>query len=101
MDQELLSQAAQQGANLTVTFQMFFNVAIGFISFVGGIAMNRLFTKLDKLTDQDERLSKDITDLSVALPSKYVMKEDLQRLSDAIFDKLDKIDAKLDVKQDK
>lgn len=98
MEPEVITHAAQAAA---VTFQTIFNIGIALVSFVGGIALNRLFIKLDKLTDQDEQLSKNINDISIELPTKYVMKEDLQRLADALFAKLDKIDAKLDRKEDK
>ena len=87
--------------NAAVSFQTLFNIAIAIIAFTGGFVVNRLFNQLDNLTKQDKILSKEINDLNVNLPTYYVMKEDLQRLSDALFMKLDSIESKLDKKQDK
>lgn len=103
MPQEIITQAVQHAnpAGISLSFQTLFNIAIGVLGFVGGLSVNRLFNRLDKLDAHDESLSKEIKDLSVTLPTNYVMKEDLQRLADAIFIKLDNIESKIDRKQDK
>jgi len=98
VEQEIISHVAQ---NANVTFQTLFNVAVALIAFTGGFVVNRLFNQLDNLTKQDKILSKEINKLNVSLPTFYVMKEDLQRLSDALFLKLDSIESKLDKKKDK
>lgn len=106
MSTELIGQSIQYAplvnpANAALTFQTLFNIAMGALTLVGGFALNRLFNRLDKLDSHDESLSKEIKDLSVSLPTNYVMKEDLQRLADALFMKLDNIESKIDKKQDK
>ena len=103
MEPEVINQVAQNltPQNVAVTFQTLFNVAVAVIAFTGGFVVNRLFNQLDNLTKQDKILSKEINTLNVNLPTFYVMKEDLQRLSDALFLKLDSIESKLDKKQDK
>lgn len=99
MEPEVITQITTQST--AISFQTIFNIGIALFSFIGGVSVNRLFIKLDKLTDQDEKLAKHINEISVTLPTKYVMKEDLQRLSDALFAKLDRIEAKIDKKADK
>jgi len=100
---EVANQAAQyiNPQSVAVSFQTLFNIAIAIIAFIGGFTVNRLFNKLDALTKQDSDMTKEINQLNVSLPTKYVMKEDLRRLSDALFMKLDTIEAKIDKKQDK
>jgi len=103
VEAEIINHAVQNlnPQNAVVSFQTLFNIAVAIIAFTGGFVVNRLFSQLDNLTKQDKILSKEINTLNVNLPTYYVMKEDLQRLSDALFLKLDSIESKLDKKQDK
>ena len=103
MEAEIASQVLQHAnpQNVEVSFQTLFNIAIALLVSMGGFIVNRLFNKLDELVKQDKELSKEINQLSISLPTTYVMKEDLRRLSDALFTKLDTIEAKLDKKEDK
>lgn len=104
MEPEVITQVVAHSSAVHdsgLGLQSLFNIFIAFAAFVMGIAMNRLFSKLDSLTAQDKDMAEEIKDLRVSLPTYYVMKEDLQRLSDALFTKLDSIEGKLDKKQDK
>ena len=76
-------------------WQTLFNIAISLMGFILGFMVNRLFNKLDALTEQDAKLTHEIANIKVQLPTDYVTKHDLERMSSAIFNKLDNINAKL------
>lgn len=82
-------------------FQDIFNGVITLIVGVVGFMVHRMFRALDRLEEADRKLTKEIYDIRVVLPTDYVTKHDLDDTTDRIFRKLEKIDAKLDHKQDK
>jgi hypothetical protein len=86
---------------MDITFQTLFNGAIALISFGLGFIVNRLFSSLDALREQDAVLTKEITGIRIALPTNYVTKPDMEGFVNAIFKKLDVISNKLDKKVDK
>ena len=86
---------------MDITFQTLFNGAIALISFGLGFIVNRLFSSLDALREQDAVLTKEITGIRIALPTNYVTKEQLDTMAGALFKKLDVISDKLDLKADK
>lgn len=48
-----------------------------------------------------ETLRREVSDLSISLPTSYVMKSDMHDLRDAIFERFDRLEMKLDRKADK
>ena len=75
-------------------WQTLFNLAFGIVcGFVGW------FTKT--IYDANKELRDDLNNLRVHLPEKYVAKHDFERMSEALFKKLDRIENKLDQKADK
>ena len=74
---------------MELTFQTLFNGAIALISFGLGFIVNRLFSSLDALRDQDQKLTEQITAIKIALPTNYVTKPDMEGYVNAIFKKLD------------
>lgn len=63
--------------------------------------MKAMWEAVKDLKVVDERLATQVSDLKVLVAGDYVRREMFDRLSDAIFAKLDRIENKLDQKVDK
>lgn len=81
--------------------QQVFNLAIGIAGALGGWWMKAMWEALKDLQKADETLARQVSDLKVLVAGDYVRREMFDRLSDAIFAKLDRIENKLDGKADK
>lgn len=81
--------------------QVAFNVALGLAAFLGGWVLNHLKTSIDNLQKADNSLANKVQSIEVLVAGQYVKRDDLDKLTTALFAKLDKIDAKLDGKADK
>ena len=81
--------------------QNVFNIAIGIAGALGGWWMKAMWEAVKDLKTADERLASQVSDLKVLVAGDYVRREMFDRLSDAIFTKLDRIENKLDGKADK
>ena len=66
-----------------------------------GWLVRSLFHAIEELKKQDAQMSKELTDLRVTLPERYVTKGDFKDSLDAIFRTLRSIETKLDRKVDK
>jgi len=86
---------------MTDNFQMMFNIAITLIGFLGGWVLNSLKASMEALQKADHELTIKVQSVEVLVAGSYVKREDLDKLSSALFAKLDKIEAKLDSKVDK
>jgi hypothetical protein len=75
------------------------NILIGICGALGGWWMKAMWEAVKDL--KDERLAGQVSDLKVLVAGDYVRREMFDRLSDAIFAKLDRIESKLDGKADK
>ena len=81
--------------------QTILNLAFSLGGILGGMILKIFYDKLNQLQSTDEKIAADITEIKVKLPSEYVHKDDFQHLTDVLFEKLDRIEAKLDNKADK
>jgi len=86
---------------MTDDFQMMFNIAITLAGFLGGWVLNSLKASMEALQKADHELTIKVQSVEVLVAGSYVKREDLDKLSSALFAKLDKIEAKLDSKVDK
>jgi hypothetical protein len=86
---------------MTDDFQMMFNIAITLAGFLGGWVLNSLKSSMEALQKADHELTIKVQSVEVLVAGSYVKREDLDKLSSALFAKLDKIEAKLDSKVDK
>jgi hypothetical protein len=77
------------------------NILIGICGALGGWWMKAMWEAVKDLKVADERLAGQVSDLKVLVAGDYVRREMFDRLSDAIFAKLDRIESKLDGKADK
>ncbi len=82
-------------------FQVGFNLAIALVAFLGGWVLNSLRASIDSLQKADTSLTTKVQTIEVLVAGSYVKRDDLDKLTSALFAKLDKIEAKLDGKADK
>jgi len=81
--------------------QTVFNIAFGFIGALGMWVLNSLKDSLAALHHSDVELTAKVQNIELLVTGAYVKRDELERLSTALFTKLDKIDGKLDNKADK
>ena len=82
-------------------FQIGFNIAVGLVAFLGGWVMNNLRDSLKSLQKADNELTNKVQAIEVLVAGTYVKRDELDKLGQAIFAKLDRIEGKLDGKADK
>ena len=82
-------------------FQTAFNLAIGIIGVISGWMLNNLRDSFKSLAAADLALTVKVQAIEVLVAGQYVKRDELERLGNAIFAKLDKIENKLDQKADK
>ena len=82
-------------------FQVGFNVAIALVAFLGGWVLNSLRSSIESLQKADTNLTTKVQAIEVLVAGSYVKRDDMDKLTTALFAKLDKIEAKLDGKADK
>ena len=81
--------------------QDFINLALGAISFLGGWVVKNLQDSMKSLQMTDEKLTEKVQAIEVLVAGQYIKREDFEKAIKTLFDKLDKIDAKLDSKVDR
>lgn len=81
--------------------QTYFNIAVGLIGGLGGWILNSLKSSIDALQKADSALTTKVQAIEVLVAGQYVKRDDMDKISDAIFAKLDRIETKLDRKADK
>ena len=82
-------------------FQVGFDLAIGLVAFLGGWVMKNLSDSLSALQKADNELTNKVQAIEVLVAGTYVKRDELDKLGQAIFAKLDRIEGKLDGKADK
>lgn len=86
---------------MDLSLQDAFNAVIGGAGVVGGWLLKALYAEIQSLRKEDKALAREVSDLKVIVAGDYVRREDLEKLSDALFAKLDRIEGKVDRKADK
>lgn len=66
-----------------------------------GFLLNSVWQSVKDLQDADKQLTDKVGRIEVLVAGDYVKRETFDRLSDALFTKLDRIENKLDGKVDK
>ena len=82
-------------------FQIGFNITVGLAGFLGGWVLNNLRDSLKNLHDADMSLTMKVQAIEVLVAGTYVKRDDMEKMSTALFAKLDKIESKIDQKADK
>lgn len=81
--------------------QTLFNFAISAAGALAGWWLKVMWDSLRDLREQDQTLAEKVSRIEVLVAGEYVKREDLDRVVDRIFDKLDHISMKLDQKADR
>jgi hypothetical protein len=81
--------------------QQVFNITIGIAGALGGWWMKAIWEAIKDLEKADHLMAGQLSDLKVLVAGGYVRTESFDKLSQAIFMKLDRIEDKLDGKADK
>lgn len=85
----------------TPDFQTLFNIALGAVSFLLGLVVQGLRDSMKALQAADSELASKVQKIEVLVAGTYVKRDDMEKMSEAIFAKLDRIESKLDGKVDK
>ena len=87
--------------------QFIFNAIFGLISFLGGWVFKMIWSRISSV-DQDleslqrhheddlKEVRREMADLALSLPEKYVAKQDLNKLEEFINERFNKLEMKLD-----
>ena len=81
--------------------QTAFNTILSLVAFLGGWVLNSLRDSIRALQKTDSELADKVQRIEVLVAGTYVKRDDLNRMTAALFAKLDKIELKLDGKADK
>ncbi len=81
--------------------QTVFNVLVGIACSCLGWFMKTIFNSVKDLQQTDQKLAEKVGEIEVLVAGQYCKKDDLEKLSNALFTKLDRIEDKLDKKVDK
>ena len=87
--------------------QLIFNAVFGLILFLGGWIFKMVWSRVTNLDDDIEALQKhhevdlkevrrEMGELALSLPEKYVSKQDLDKLTDFINERFNKLENKID-----
>ncbi len=74
--------------------QDLYNIAVGIAGALGGWWLNIMWKAIHELESK-------VASIDVLVAGQYIRKDEFDRVIQALFDKLDKIDDKLDGKADK
>lgn len=80
---------------------MLINILFATLGGLGGWILNSVKESVKDLQTSDKDLADKVQNIEVLVVGQYVKHDDLERMSNAIFAKLDKIYDKLDTKVDK
>tara|TARA_R110002050_G_scaffold116680_1_gene233164 strand:- start:137 stop:424 length:288 start_codon:yes stop_codon:yes gene_type:complete len=88
-------------------YQLVVNIALGLVSFLGGWVFKMVWSRITTLDEDLWELQKhheedlkivrrEMSELALSLPEKYVAKADLDKLEDFINERFNKLEQKLD-----
>ena len=81
--------------------QTLINLLFGVVGFSGAWMLNSITASIKSLQKSDGELADKVQHIEVLVAGSYVKRDDLDKLSSALFAKLDRIEMKLDTKVDK
>tara|TARA_R110000744_G_C19371646_1_gene562794 strand:- start:25202 stop:25456 length:255 start_codon:yes stop_codon:yes gene_type:complete len=81
--------------------QTIVNWVFGFLSMILGILLRAMWTAVRDLQSADKQVLEKVNSIEVLVAGGYVKKDEFDRHTTALFDKLDRIEDKLDKKADK
>jgi len=81
--------------------QTIVNWLLGLFGMVIGFLLRAVWQSVKELQAQDRKIAEKVNSIEVLVAGQYIKRDEFQQLSDALFKKLDKIEDKLDSKEDK
>ena len=81
--------------------QTIFNIAATVAGFLGGWWLKVMWEAVKDLQSADKVLVEKVNSIEILVAGNYMSKQDFDKIAAAIFQKLDKIEDKLDRKVDK
>ena len=81
--------------------QAIINVLFAAAGALAGVVISRLWASVDHLVEADTKLADKVQAIELLVAGQYVKKPELSELGLRIFERLDRIEAKLDRKVDK
>jgi len=81
--------------------QFIFNVLLTLTATLGGWVLRSIHEAVKDLQKNDQALAEKIQSIELLVAGNYVQRSDMQHAMDALFNKLDRIENKLDRKADK
>ena len=81
--------------------QTIFNIAATVAGFLGGWWLKVMWEAVKDLQAADKVLVEKVSSIEILVAGNYMSKQDFDKIAAAIFQKLDKIEDKLDRKVDK
>ena len=86
---------------MTMDSQTIINAAIALVGFLGGWILKVVWESVKDLQIADKILVDKVNTIEILIAGNYMSKIDFDKIAAAIFQKLDKIEDKLDRKVDK
>lgn len=86
---------------MTMDSQTIINAAIALVGFLGGWILKVVWESVKDLQIADKILVDKVNTIEILIAGNYMSKLDFDKIAAAIFQKLDKIEDKLDRKVDK
>jgi hypothetical protein len=77
------------------------NIVVGIAGALGGFVLTQLWNMIRDLQKQDQKRAEQMAQMQVLVAGSYVRRDEFDRLSNALFQKLDRIEEKVDAKADK
>ena len=81
--------------------QTIFNWSVGVVGALGGWVLKTMWEALKDLQSADKELANKVSGIEVLVAGTYVTRDELTRTIQAMMNKLDRIEDKLDHKVDK
>lgn len=81
--------------------QTIINWALGIISTLGGFLLNALWTAVKDLQHADKELAEKVSAVDKVVAGDYVRRDEFLDMTKALFQKLDRIEDKVDRKADR
>jgi len=92
--------------------QTFINVAVGFITLLGGWVFKMILAHMNEIkkdhnnlamkqAEDMEKVTSRYSELALSLPEKYVSKEDFKMFSERMNDRFDRLEVKIDDLRDR
>ena len=76
--------------------QYIIDAAFGIISFFAAWVLKRVYVSIDDLWKKHDETAQRITQLAIELPKQYVTKSDLNQGLNAVHERFDKLEVKID-----